>query len=85
MDLLTMLMNARIKDMDGDEIAEVIGIRIAMGKLYITVDMELDDGEYEEDDPNGGEEIDGDGEKKPDETEETPQPVQLRAVVGGKT
>ena len=51
MDLLSMLMNARITDMDGDEIGEVFGVHIAMGKLYITVDMELDD---EEEDPDDG-------------------------------
>ncbi len=81
MDLLSMLMNARIRDMDGDEIGEVIGIHIAMGKLCISVDMELDDGE-EEDDPDDGEEIDD--EEELDNTEEVPKPVPLRAVAGGK-
>ena len=82
MDLLTMLMNARIKDMDGDEIGEVIGVHIAMGKRYIAVDMELDDGE--EDDPDGGEEVDEDDERELDNTEEIPKPTPLRAVAGGK-
>ncbi len=55
MELLSMLMNARITDMAGDEVGEVIAIHIAMGKLYISVDTMLDNGE--EDDPDGGEEI----------------------------
>lgn len=76
-----MLMNAKIKNMDGDEIGEVLGVHIAMGKLCITVDMELD--EEEEDDPDGGEEVDGD-EEELDNTEEVPKPIPLRAVVGGK-
>ena len=85
MDMLSMLMNARIKDMDGDEIGEVLGVHIVMGKLYITVDMELDDGE--EDDPDGGEEVDEDDtddEHELDNTEEVPKPIPLRAVAGGK-
>lgn len=56
MDMLSMLMNARIRDVDGDEIGEVIGIHIAMGKMFISVDMELDDEDGE--DPDGGEEED---------------------------
>ena len=82
MDLLSMLMNAKIRNMDGDEIGDVIGIHIGGGKLIVTVDMELGDGEYEEDDPDGGEEVDDEHEL--DKTEEVPKPVPLRAVAGGK-
>ena len=52
MELLSMLMNAKITDMDGDEIGEVIGVHIAMGKLNITMNVELDD--EEEEDPDDG-------------------------------
>ncbi len=82
MELLSMLMNARITDMAGDEVGEVIAIHIAMGKLYISVDTMLDNGE--EDDPDGGEEIDEDDERELDNTEEVPKPTPLRAVAGGK-
>ena len=57
MDMLSMLINARIMDVDGDEIGEVIGIHIAIGKLWIMVDIEgieVEDGE----DPDGGEKED---------------------------
>lgn len=50
MDLLSMLMNAKVRAMDGDEVGEVIGVHLAMGKLSITIDIELDDIE----DPDDG-------------------------------
>lgn len=68
--------------MGGAEMGEVVGVHIVMGKLYITVDTDLDDGE--EDDPDGGEEIDED-EHELDNTEEVPKPTPLRALAGGKT
>lgn len=40
MDLLSMLMNAKVRDMDGDEIGDVIGVHIAGGKLSVTIDIE---------------------------------------------
>ena len=82
MDLLSMLMSARVCDVDGDVFGEVVNINISGGKLEIMVDVELDDGEYEEDDPDGGEEVDDEHEL--DKTEEVPKPVPLRAVAGGK-
>lgn len=84
MDLLSMLMNARVTHMDGDEIGEVVGINIAMGKLYIMVDTDPNDEEGDGDDPDGGEEIDEDDEHELDKTGEVPKPVPLRAVVGEK-
>ena len=51
MDLLSMLMNAKIRDMDGDEVAEVVGVHLVQGKLSITIDMELED---EGEDPDDG-------------------------------
>jgi len=53
MDLLSMLMNAKVRDVSGYEVGEVIAIHLAMGKLCVTVDIELDnedpdDGEKEE-------------------------------------
>ena len=82
MDLLSMLMNAKIRDVDGDEIGDVIGVHIAGGKMIVTVDddLELEDG----DDPDGGEEVDEDDEHELDNTEEVPKPTPLRAVAGGK-
>ena len=80
MDSLSLLMNARIRDINDDEIGEVIGLHLVMGKLYIVVDMgQADEGE---DDPDGGEEIDDEHEL--DNTEEVPKPTPLRAVTGGK-
>jgi hypothetical protein len=75
MDLLSMLMNARIRDMDGDEIGEVLGVHIAMGKLYITVDMELDDGDEDPDD----------GEKEDIPEDDASNIVEkIHAIAGGK-
>lgn len=82
MDLLSMLMNAKIRDMDGDEIGDVIGIHIGGGKLVVTVDDEIELDEEDGDDPDGGEEIDDEHEL--DNIEEVPKPTPLRAVAGGK-
>jgi hypothetical protein len=82
MDLLSMLMNAKIRNMDGDEIGDVIGIHIGGGKLVVTVDDEIELDEEDGDDPDGGEEIEDEDEL--DNTEEVPKPVPLRAVAGGK-
>lgn len=49
MDLLSMLMNARVQDLDGIEVSEVISVHLTGGKLYITIDVE---GEHE--DPDDG-------------------------------
>lgn len=51
MDWMSLLMNARVRDMDGDEFGEVIGFHFYGGKLSITIDVELDD---EEEDPDDG-------------------------------
>ena len=82
MDLLSMLMNAKIRNMGGDEIGDVMGVFIAGGRMIISVDdeTELEDGE--EDDPDGGEEVDDEHEL--DETKEVPKPIPFRAVIGGK-
>ncbi len=53
MELLSMLMNAKIRDMDGDEIGEVLGVHFSAGRLSLTVDfegIELD----EDEDPDDG-------------------------------
>lgn len=50
MDLLSMLMNAKVRDMDGDEFGEVIGVHLAGGKLSITIDVELDEEDADPDD-----------------------------------
>ncbi len=81
MDMLSMLMNARIKDMDGDDIGEVFGVHIVGGKLYVTMDTGFEN--EEEEDPDGGEEID-EGERELDNTEEVPKPLPLRVMAGGR-
>ena len=81
MDTLSLVSNAKIKDLDGDDIGEVVGIHYVNGKLHITVDTET--GFEDEDDPDGGEEVDED-ERELDNTEEVPKPTPLRAVAGGK-
>ena len=43
MDLLSMLMNAKIKDMDGGDIGEVVAIHYVNGKLHLSVDTELEE------------------------------------------
>ena len=54
MDLLSMLMNAKIRDMDGDNLGDVIGVHIAGGKLWVSVDIEG----IEVEDPDDGEKDD---------------------------
>lgn len=69
MDLLSMLQNAKIRDIDGFEIGIVVAVHITGGKLTLVVDPELD-----EIDPDGGDEEDvPEGEL-----------VSLKAVVGEK-
>lgn len=57
MDVLSMLMNARITDTDGAEIGEVIGVHIAMGKMWVSIDMELDEEDGDPDDDGEKEDI----------------------------
>ncbi len=83
MDVLSMLVNAKIKDMDGDDIGEVVAVHYAGGKLYLSVDTDFES-EGEGDDPDGGEEVEED-ERELDNTEEVPKLTPLRAVAGGKT
>ncbi len=70
MDLLSMLQNAKIRDIDGFELGTVVAVHITGGKLTLVVDPEIDD----EIDPDGGEE------------EDIPagELVRLKAMAGGK-
>lgn len=78
MDLLSMLQNAKIRDMDGDEIGEVIEIQICGGKLEIMMDLiTLEDDDEEDPDDGAKEDIPEDDASKA----VTPK---LRAVTGGK-
>ncbi len=54
MDVLSMLMNAKAKTVDGSDLGEVIGIHFALGRMVVTIDLELDD----EEDPDDGEKED---------------------------
>ena len=54
-DLLSMLMNAKIRDMDGDEIGEVLGVHFAAGRLSLTVDFEGTELDEDEDPDDGAE------------------------------
>ena len=49
MDMLSMLMNSRIMNLNGDEIGEVIGVHLAMGKMSITTDIESSEDESPDD------------------------------------
>jgi len=74
MDMLSMLMNAKIKDVDGNEVGDVFGVHITGGKMFVTVDIDTDD---EEEDPDGGER------KDPPEIEEGGFPKIVRHVKEG--
>jgi len=84
MDIMSLLMNAKILDEDGDEVGEVVGFTIRGGKMLLSTDIDLDL-LYDEDDPDGGEEIDtdDDDEGELDPTKETGNISPLRAVVNG--
>lgn len=84
MDTLSMLANARITDMDGDDMGEVVAVHYVNGKLYLTVDTGLIDGEYGGDDPDGGEKIEVDKEQEPDSPKEGLTHPPLRSIAGGK-
>ncbi len=82
MDVMSMLQNAKVRDMEGQDLGEVFGVSIVGGKMMLTIDIEVV-GEFE-DDPDGGEEVDGDAEREIDNTEEVPKPMPLRAIAGGR-
>ncbi len=83
MDILSLLMNAKITNIEGDGVAEVFGVSITGGKMTIIVDNS--DETYYEDDPDGGEEVDDeDDEEELDPTKETGNVEPLRAIVGGR-
>ena len=67
MDVLTMLQNARIKDMDGNDMGDVIGVCIFAGRMVVTSNAELIDSD------------DGDGGSK----EEVPEPTNIIALKSG--
>lgn len=52
MDLLSMLQNAVVIDLNGDEVGHVVGVNIAGGKLIleINVEGEEENGEDEDED-----------------------------------
>ncbi len=53
MDLLSMLMNAKARTVDGSDLGEVIGVHFALGRMAITIDLGLED-----EDPDDGEKED---------------------------
>lgn len=62
-----MLMNAKIRDMDGDEIGEVIEVQICGGKLEIMMDLiTLEDDEDEDPDDGAKDDIPEDDASKID-------------------
>ena len=82
MDMLSMLMNARVLDEDGDEIGEVVGFTILGGKMMLSTDIDFDH-LYDEEGPDGdgGEEIDeNDDEEELDNKKETGNVEPLRAI-----
>ncbi len=78
MDLLSLLIQARVCDIDGALIGEVLEINITAGKLEIMIDAEADDDEDEED-PD-----DGSKEEIPEDDASKAATPKLRAVAGGK-
>ncbi len=83
MDWMSMLMNARILDEDGDEVGEVVGVTINGGKMILSTDIDFEL-IYDFDDPDGGEEIDEDDEDDEEELDpkkETGNVEPLRMVV----
>lgn len=78
MDLLSLLMNARVCDLDGALIAEVVEVNITAGKMELMIDVEADDDEDDED-PD-----DGSKEDIPEDDASKAEPTKLRAVAGGK-
>ena len=76
MELLSMLMSARVCDVDGDVFGEVVNINISGGRLEIMIDVELDDDEDEDPDDGAKDDI------PEDDASNTVQ--RLRAVAGGK-
>ncbi len=84
MELLSMIQNAKVQDLDGVEVAEVTAVTFVGGKMVITIDIETDL-DFDEDDPDGGEEVDEDGEEEEEEVYEPNKEkvtVPLRMVVG---
>lgn len=48
------LIGAKVRDVDGSDVAEVVGVTYMGGKLYLSTDLDFD----EEEDPDPGEEED---------------------------
>ncbi len=63
MELLSMIMHARVQDLEGTEIAGVTAVTFSGGKMILTVDILTDLDEFEDDDPDGGEEVPVDDKK----------------------
>lgn len=80
MDMLSMLMNAKIMDEDGNEIGEVVGFTINGGKMMLSTDIDFEL-LYDEDDPDGGEEIDVD-DKEESDPEKKMGNIKLLRMVG---
>ena len=49
MDLLSMLQNAVVIDLNGDEVGHVVGVNIAGGKLILEINVEGEEENGEED------------------------------------
>ncbi len=65
MEMLSMIMNAKVQDLEGTEIAGVTAVTFSGGKMILTVDILTELDEFEDDDPDGGEEVPIDGEQEP--------------------
>ena len=77
MDLLSLLMNARVCDLDGALIAEVVEVNITAGKMELMIDVEADDDEDEDPDDGAKEDI-------PEDDASKAEPAKERLVAGGK-
>lgn len=56
MDILALLSQAKVNDMDGVELGDVMGIHFVAGKMIITINMTM--GDLEDEDPDDGEKED---------------------------
>ena len=73
MDLFSMIQNATITDIDGNELGTVEAVHVLGGKMTLLLDVHISG--YMEDDPDGGLE-----EPIPEKTEDDPVPLKM---VGG--
>ena len=77
MDIMALLSQAKVNDMDGVELGDVMGIHIVAGKMVVSINMTILDDD-DDDDPD-------DGEKEDIPEDDAGNVVQnIRAIAGGQ-